>query len=178
MTETLSASLPTDLEDRIAGVLRRSCAADLRIATAESCTGGLLASVLTDVEGFSHAFTCAFITYTDGSKTRLLGVPADLIQSVGAVSRPVALAMAKGALDRSDADLAVAITGFAGPGAADDEEGRVHLALAGPRDLLIEEVRHFGPIGRGGIRVATLDVAIGMLEAALPDAIAEVAIPS
>lgn len=170
MTETLSASLPTALEARITEVLRRCCAADLTIATAESCTGGLLASVLTDVDGFSHAFECAFITYTDASKTRLLGVSAELIQSLGAVSGPVAVSMAQGALGLSSADMAVATTGFAGPGAPEDEEGRVHLALAGSNGLLIQQDCHFGPVGRGRIRVATLEVAIGMLEAALVNA--------
>jgi nicotinamide-nucleotide amidase len=166
MTETLTASLPNDVEALIERVLKAACDRDIMLATAESCTGGLVASVLTDVEGRSHAFDRGFVTYTDQAKHQALGVSSDLLEQEGAVSEPVARAMAEGALKRSDAGVAVAITGFAGAAGA-DEAGLVHFAVASTVGETQHEVHRFGDIGRGPCRIACLRVALTMMEAAL-----------
>lgn len=165
MIETLTASIPTALERRITALLQTLCDRDLTVATAESCTGGLVASVLTDVEGLGHAFERGFVTYTDRSKTEQLGVPASLIETHGVVSAEVAAAMAKGCLDRSGADLAVSVTGFAGPAGEDDEEGLVHLAAAAHDGRLLASEHHFGAVGRGAVRLRSLDACVSLLEA-------------
>ena len=163
MTETLSPTLPEDVERLVAEVLKAACDRELKLVTAESCTGGLLASLLTDVEGCAHAFERGFVTYTDAAKTELLGVPAELIARHTAVSAPVAEAMARGALARSGGDIAIAVTGFAGRGAPDEEPGLVYFASArAGREVRIDE-RHFGDVGRGEVRVACLRHALEML---------------
>ncbi len=167
MTETLTADIPPAVEQTVARVLRRACDTDLRLATAESCTGGLLASLLTDVDGCSHAFERAFVAYTDEAKREMLGVDPELLRQHGAVSAPVARAMAEGALDRSRADIAIAVTGFAGPTGGAGEEGLVHFACARRDRPTAERETHCGPIGRGGVRLACLETAIEMLEHAL-----------
>jgi nicotinamide-nucleotide amidase len=120
----------------------------------------MLASLLTDVQGSAHAFERGFVTYSNEAKNEMLGVPMDLIEKEGAVSRPVAIAMAEGALARSRAAIALSITGFADAG---DEPGLVHFgcARAGRRTAHREE--HFGPIGRGGTRIECMRVAVEML---------------
>ncbi|HEX2802059.1 MAG TPA: CinA family protein, partial [Phenylobacterium sp.] len=144
-------------------VLREACDRRLKLVTAESCTGGLLASVLTDVDGFGHAFERGFVTYTDESKMELLDVPPGLLARHGAVSPQVAEAMATGALIRSSGDVAMAVTGFAGRGAPEDEPGLVFFALARRgRPVWIQEA-HFGDIGRGPVRLACLRHALRML---------------
>src|SRR5690606_29585853 len=130
MTETLSPALPDDLEALIDRVLQQACDRGLTLATAESCTGGLIASVLTDVEGRSHAFERGYVVSTTEAKAQELSVPLRLIEQNGAVSEPVARAMAEGALRCSGASAAVAVTGFAGKAGPDDEPGLVHFALA------------------------------------------------
>lgn len=160
-TETLSPALPTELEDATRRLLTRACELELRLVTAESCTGGMLASLLTDVEGVSHAFERGFVTYSEDSKTDLLGVSAELLASKGAVSREVAVAMAEGALARSRAQLALAVTGFAGGG---EEPGLVHFACArAGRATQHQEIR-FGDIGRGEVRIGTLAAAVALME--------------
>lgn len=166
MTETISEDLPPGVEDGVERILRRACDMDLRIATAESCTGGLLASLLTDVLGCSHAFERGFVTYTDEAKHEMLGVPRDMLEAHGAVSGPVARAMAEGALRRSRAQVAVSITGYAGP-AEDGEEGLVHFACAREGRPTAHREAHFGPIGRGGVRRECLKAATAMIEEAL-----------
>ncbi|HEU0067363.1 MAG TPA: CinA family protein [Sphingomonas sp.] len=170
MTETLSPILPDAIEHRARAVLERACARDLSIATAESCTGGLLASLLTDVEGASHAFDRGFVVYSEAAKCALLGVAQAQIDRCGAVSRDVAEAMALGALKASDAQVALAITGFAGAGAPGDEAGLVHFACASGGDAaprMRHREEHFGDIGRGPVRIASLAVALDMLADAL-----------
>jgi nicotinamide-nucleotide amidase len=159
-TETLSPSLPDDLEESTRRLLEKACERELTLATAESCTGGMLASLLTDVQGFAHAFDRGFVTYTEESKTELLGVPEALIESAGVVSREVAVAMAEGALERSRANLAVGITGFADQGEA---PGLVHFACARAGRRTAHREEHFGAIGRGRTRIASMRVAIEML---------------
>ncbi len=161
-----AAPLP-ELLDRAERVMRQVCLRDWSVCTAESCTGGLLAALLTDIEGCSHAFDRGFVAYSEKAKTDLLGVDAQLLRDHGAVSRAAAIAMAEGALDRSGADVALAVTGFAGPTDTPGEEGTVHFALA-RRDRATRAVaRDFGPKGRDAIRQLGLRVLLDMLEEAL-----------
>jgi nicotinamide-nucleotide amidase len=159
-TETLSPVLPNALEEAARRLLAKACERDLTLATAESCTGGMIASLLTDVQGVAHAFDRGFVTYSEESKTEMLGVPAALIAERGAVSREVALAMAEGALARSRAAIALAVTGFADKG---DEPGLVHFACARAGRKTAHRELHFGPIGRGATRVESLRVAVEMM---------------
>ncbi|XYD09779.1 CinA family protein [Methylobacterium sp. NMS12] len=147
-------------------------AADGRtVATAESCTGGLVAGLLTAVPGSSAVLERGFVTYSNEAKAEAIGVPMDLIGRHGAVSEAVARAMAAGALAASRASVAVAITGIAGPGGGSAEKpvGLVHFGL-GQRD---GETRHlerrYGDLGRAGIRRAAVADALGLLEDALGD---------
>ena len=130
MAEELEAALPDDVCRLAERILAAAKDRGWQLATAESCTGGLLAALFTDVPGYSHVFDRGVVSYSDGAKCDLLGLASDMVENCGAVSRAVAEAMAAGALERSDAQLAVSITGFAGPGGEDDEEGLVHFALA------------------------------------------------
>ena len=161
MTETLTADIPDDVQADILRVLERACELERTLATAESCTGGMVASLLTDVQGCSHAFERGYVAYTDAAKRDMLGVPAALLSEHGAVSKPVAIAMAEGALARSGADFAFAVTGFAGP-AGDAEEGLVHFACASRGREALHREAHYGAIGRGGVRLACLRVATEM----------------
>lgn len=166
IVETLTTDIPDDLQERILHVLERACDPERPIATAESCTGGLVASLFTDVDGCSHAFDRGFVVYSEKAKTQLLGVPEDLLSKHGAVSRPTAIAMAEGALARSEAHCAISVTGFAGP-AGDNEEGLVHFACATRGRGTVHREEHFGAIGRSGVRIACLRVAIELFEEAL-----------
>ncbi len=137
--------------------------AGARVATAESCTGGMVAAALTAVPGASDVLDCGFVTYSNAAKQRLLGVGADTLAAHGAVSEAVAREMARGALRHSGATLAVAITGIAGPGGSGHKpEGRVCFALAGPFGLQSETVE-FGALGRARVRRAARDHALGLL---------------
>ena len=166
-TETLEPALPTALERQACDLLDRADELEVQIATAESCTGGLLAALLTDVGGRGHVFERGFVTYSEEAKSDLLGIPVETIKEHNAVSRTVALAMANGALERSNADLALSITGFAGPGGPDDEEGLVHFACARRSGETCHREEHFGAIGRGPVRIAALEVALAMMDEAL-----------
>jgi nicotinamide-nucleotide amidase len=149
------------LEPVVAELATRLVARGWRISTAESCTGGLIAACCTAVAGSSHWFDCGFVTYSNDAKTAMLGVPADLIAAHGAVSEPVALAMAQGALLRSVADLAVAVTGIAGPGGAVPGKpvGTVWLALA-RRGARAQAQRLQLAGDRGAVREATVRAAL------------------
>ncbi|WP_413872407.1 CinA family protein [Albidovulum sp.] len=141
-----------------------------RIATAESCTGGMIGATITDVPGSSDIFDRGFITYSNAAKTAMLGVDPWLIETHGAVSEEVARAMAEGALDRALASIAVAVTGIAGPGGSESKpEGRVCFALAATGRRTRTETVEFGAIGRAGVRRATVDHALDLLIAALRD---------
>ncbi len=159
-TETLSPLLPDQTEEATRRLLQKASERDLRLATAESCTGGMLASLLTDVQGVAHAFERGFVTYTNEAKTEMLAVPMDLIEAKGAVSREVAVAMAEGALERSRANIAVAITGFADEG---DEPGLVHFGCARAGRITAHREEHFGSGGRGATRVKCMKVAVEMM---------------
>ncbi|HYM04633.1 MAG TPA: CinA family protein [Stellaceae bacterium] len=138
----------------------------LKLATAESCTGGLIAGLLTEIAGSSDVVGSGFITYSNDSKTSLLGVRPELIEQYGAVSEPVARAMAEGALARSGADVTVAVTGVAGPGggSAAKPVGLVHFAAASRTQPTIEQRREFGDIGRGLVRLHAVSTALEMIE--------------
>ncbi|BDI61529.1 CinA family protein [Qipengyuania nanhaisediminis] len=163
-SETLGPILPERIESLAREVLQAAHDRDLAIATAESCTGGLLAALLTDVEGLSHVFERGFVTYSDAAKCDLLGLSREVIDDCGAVSEPVARAMAMGARRRSRADIVVSVTGFAGPGAAGDEEGLVHFAVIGPDGHCATCEDHFGKRGRDGVRIAALERALTMMK--------------
>ena len=134
------------------------------IATAESCTGGLLAGLLTQVPGSSSVFERGFVTYSNAAKSELLGVDERLVAAHGAVSAEVARAMALGALARSQAQLSLAVTGIAGPGGGSDAKpvGLVHLACATGSGVQVREER-YGDIGRDNVRAAALRTALEML---------------
>ena len=170
MSETLEPALPDHLDGQAERLMRRVCDAGLTIATAESCTGGMLAALLTDIEGAGHGFDRGFVTYTNESKAELLGIPPDLLEKNDAVSKVVAQAMAEGALERSHAAIALAVTGFAGPGGPGQEEGLVHFALARRGRPTAHREEHFGAVGRGAIRVNSLKTMLEMLEQSLEEA--------
>lgn len=155
----------TDLTDLAAEVLERCRTRGLKIATAESCTGGLIAGALTAIPGSSDVVDRGFVTYTNEAKTEMLGVPASLIAAQGAVSEPVARAMAEGALDQSRADIAVAVTGIAGPtgGTLEKPVGLVHLAVA-RRDGATSQERRVFDGDRNAVREQTVAVALGLIK--------------
>jgi nicotinamide-nucleotide amidase len=152
-----------------AASLLDACRANgVRLATAESCTGGLIAAALTAIAGSSDVVERGFVTYSNEAKTEMLGVPADLIASVGAVSEPVAQRMADGALRQSHADIAVSVTGVAGPGGGSAEKpvGLVCFGLA-RRGAAIASEQHVFPGDRTAIREATVARAFALIRAAL-----------
>lgn len=163
-TETLSPAIPGDTEEMAYRLLTRACELELSLATAESCTGGLLASLLTDITGCSHAFERGFVVYTNEAKNELLGIDKGLIEALGAVSAGVARAMAEGALANSRADVSIAVTGFAGKAGDDDEVGLVHFACARRGQETIHREEHFGDLGRGPIRLECMRTAVQMLQ--------------
>ena len=167
MSETLEPALPDHLDEQADRLMHAICDRKLRIATAESCTGGMLAALLTDIEGAGHGFDRGFVTYTKEAKAELLGIEPDLLDRNEAVSEVVAKAMAEGALKRSEADIAVAVTGFAGPAGPSCEEGLVHFALARRGKPTLHREDHFGAIGRGAVRVKSLKAMLEMLEQSL-----------
>lgn len=167
MSETLQAALPEELDERAERLMRKICDRHWTVATAESCTGGMMAALLTDIEGAGRGFDRGFVTYSKEAKTDLLGIERDLLDRNDAVSEAVARAMAEGALSRSKADVAVAVTGFAGPAGEACEEGLVHFAIATKGGNPQHRVEHFGAIGRGPVRVKALEAMLEMLESAL-----------
>jgi nicotinamide-nucleotide amidase len=147
-------------------VLDRCRATGLMIATAESCTGGLVAGALTEIAGSSDVVECGFVTYSNSAKQKMLGVPAAMLARHGAVSPQTAAAMAKGALNNSKADLSVAITGIAGPGGGSKGKpvGLVYFAAARRGGDLVARRRLFGKIGRSRVRRESVVQALLLLE--------------
>jgi nicotinamide-nucleotide amidase len=137
----------------------------LRIATAESCTGGLVAACLTEIPGSSDVIDRGFVAYSNRAKQDLLSVPGDLIADMGAVSEAVARAMAEGAVENSHAHLAVSVTGVAGPGGGTPLKpiGLVHIAAAREGRSILHEAHRFGDIGRPEIRMKAVEAALGLL---------------
>jgi nicotinamide-nucleotide amidase len=158
-----------EMKDRAAALLDAYKAKGLKIATAESCTGGLVAALLTEISGSSAVVERGFVTYSNEAKTDLVGVPADLIAIHGAVSEPVARAMAEGALAHSRADVTVGITGVAGPtgGTATKPVGLVHFGLARKGVATLHLERRYGDLGRETIRRRAVEDALSLLEQAL-----------
>lgn len=159
---------PEPLLDQAARLLQACRAARLRIATAESCTGGLVAALLTAIPGSSDVVERGFVTYSNEAKEQMLGVPAALIAAEGAVSEEVARAMAEGALRNAKAELSVSITGVAGPGggSAAKPVGLVHLATASSDGSVTHQECRFGDLTRDEIRMKSVEVAVAMLRRA------------
>lgn len=165
---TIDTLLPEQLVDKAREVIEANKAAGKRIAVAESCTGGLVSAALTEIPGSSEVFEAGFIAYSNAMKTSRLQVASDVIDTFGAVSVATAWAMARGALDASKADIAVAITGIAGPGGgtATKPVGTVVFARAergkNPEDIVADE-RLFEDEGRGGVRLQAALCALDLL---------------
>ncbi len=156
-----------------AAVLIKLCTErKLTIATAESCTGGLVAGALTEVPGSSAVFDRGFVTYSNKAKQQMLGVPVETLRDYGEVSRQTAEAMAQGALEKAKVDLAVAITGIAGPGggSADKPVGLVHFAVASRDGTTMHAAKRYGDIGRAEVRHKSVLQALGMLHELVSDA--------
>jgi nicotinamide-nucleotide amidase len=155
---------PDDIQTLARQVIATADARGVTLATAESCTGGLVAAALTAVAGSSAVVDRGFVTYSNAAKTELLGVPAELIETVGAVSEAVARAMADGAVRYSHARLSVAVTGVAGPGggSADKPVGLVHFGAVGPAGA-VHVAHRFGNLGREEVRLASVRVALQLL---------------
>ena len=158
--------IDAELEAAARRVIEICSSKGLTVATAESCTGGLVTAALTEIPGSSAVVVCSFVTYSNDAKQNLLGVPESVLRSYGAVSRPTALAMADGALARTPADLAVAVTGIAGPGGGSAEKpvGLVHFAAAARSGERRAHEERFGDIGRTVVRRRSVGVALAMLE--------------
>jgi nicotinamide-nucleotide amidase len=172
MTERSDFTLPRELVDMARRVVDANRAAGLRVATAESCTGGLVAAALTEIPGSSEVLEAAFVTYSNEAKQGLLGVNSDVLETFGAVSIATAWAMAQQALLKTGADVAVAITGIAGPGGGSDKKpvGTVVFARArrgADPDDIVADLKDFGDLGRGGVR---LQAALCALELLMPGA--------
>lgn len=147
----------------IAALIARAEARGVMIATAESCTGGMIAAAITDVPGSSVAFERGFVTYSNAAKIQMLGVLPETLEAFGAVSEETAAEMARGALARSKASIAVSVTGIAGPGGSDFKpEGRVCFGLATPEGVDTETVE-FGALGRSEVRAAAAVHALGRI---------------
>jgi nicotinamide-nucleotide amidase len=138
---------------------------ELKLATAESCTGGLIAALLTGIPGSTDVLDRGFVTYSNDAKSDMLGVPSPLITEHGAVSREVALAMAGGAVAHSLAEVAVAVTGVAGPGGASAEKpvGLIHIAAARLGRAPVHRECRFGDIGREQIRIRAVEAALALV---------------
>jgi nicotinamide-nucleotide amidase len=159
---------PPDLIARASALVARYRAAGLMAATAESCTGGLIAGLLTEIPGSSNVLERGFVAYSNAAKQELLGVPAETLAKHGAVSAETARAMAEGALANSRAEVAVSVTGIAGPdgGSAAKPVGLVHFACARRGGATIAREERFGDIGREAVRLASVRVGLELLEAA------------
>ncbi|WP_045390633.1 CinA family protein [Falsirhodobacter sp. alg1] len=151
-----------------ADLIARASALGLTITTAESCTAGMTAAALTDPAGASRVFERGFVTYSNAAKIDMLGVRPETLERTGAVSEETAREMAEGARHRAAADIAVSITGIAGPGGSEFKpEGRVCFALARSNAPTISETCEFGALGRGAVRLAARDHALGLIAKAL-----------
>lgn len=156
---------PADIISVAEGIIRDFTAAGLMVSTAESCTGGLIAGALTEIPGSSAVVDRGFVTYTNIAKMQMLGVQEETLARFGAVSEETARQMVHGALFRSRAHLAVAVTGIAGPGGGSPEKpvGLVHLAAKSRSGKLIHNKMLYGDLGRTEIRLATLRMSLQML---------------
>jgi nicotinamide-nucleotide amidase len=160
---------PQALQDQAEKLLAAARDKNLHIATAESCTGGLIASLLTAIPGSSDVFERGFVTYSNQAKEDMLGVPGALIRQHGAVSEAVARAMAEGAIRVSAAPLAIAVTGIAGPGGGSDEKpvGLVYIAASRAGEATPVRECRFGDVGRDAVRLASVGAALELLTSLL-----------
>jgi nicotinamide-nucleotide amidase len=160
---------PPDLLVRATELIVRYRGAGLMVVTAESCTGGLIAGLLTEIPGSSNVVERGFVVYSNAAKEELLGVRASTLARHGAVSEETARAMAEGALEASRADVAVSVTGIAGPdgGTAAKPVGLVHFACARRGAATVAREERFGDIGRDAVRLAAVRVGLDLLEAAV-----------
>ncbi|MEM9582086.1 MAG: CinA family protein [Pseudomonadota bacterium] len=150
--------------DLAEATLAAARAKGVMIATAESCTGGMIAAALTDVAGSSNVVDCGFVTYSNAAKQHMLGIRHATLEAYGAVSEQIAQEMAEGALKRSDADVTIAVTGIAGPGGSEHKpEGRVCFALARTRQATQTQTIEFGARGRDAVRQATVAHALQLV---------------
>ena len=155
----------TDLTPLATDVLHLARAKGFKIATAESCTGGLIGATLTEIAGSSDVVDRGFITYSNDAKMEMLGVTPKALDTHGAVSEQVAAQMAQGALDRSNAQITISVTGIAGPGGSDFKpEGRVCFGLAQDGYATATQTVEFGPLGRAHVREATVETALTWLQ--------------
>ncbi|WP_429817205.1 CinA family protein [Ensifer sp. B1-9] len=156
---------PADIEVKAGEIIAEFTARGLKVATAESCTGGLIAGALTEISGSSAVVDRGFVTYSNEAKVAMLDVETATLAAHGAVSRQTAIEMVQGALRHSAADFAVAVTGIAGPGGGSSEKpvGLVHLAASGRNGEMLHREMRYGDIGRSGIRLATVRSALDML---------------
>lgn len=156
---------PEDIQASAAAVIQAAQKAGLMVATAESCTGGLVSGALTAIAGSSAVLDRGFVTYSNEAKGEMLGVSDDLLARFGAVSEPVARAMALGAVQRSRASASVSITGVAGPGGGSIKKpvGLVHFAAVSPGGAVVHVERRFGDIGREAVRLESIRVALALL---------------
>jgi nicotinamide-nucleotide amidase len=154
------------LIERAGALIALFRARGLKLATAESCTGGLVAGLLTEIPGSSAVVERGFVVYSNEAKQELLGVPAQTLVAFGAVSEQTARAMAQGAIAHSRADWAVAVTGVAGPdgGSPDKPVGLVHFACARADGTIVALEKRYGPLSRTAIRLASVGVALAMFE--------------
>jgi nicotinamide-nucleotide amidase len=160
---------PQDLVQQASLLLDDAAARGIKIVTAESCTGGLVAGLLTEIAGSSAVVERGFVVYSNNAKQEMLGVPGDMIADYGAVSEPVARALAEGALIESRANLSIAITGVAGPGGGTGLKpiGLVHFASARENRAIRHEEHRFGDIGRAEIRLEAIRISLRMLQEGL-----------
>jgi nicotinamide-nucleotide amidase len=160
---------PQDIISTAEAIVRDFTAAGLMVSTAESCTGGLIAGALTDISGSSAVVDRGFVTYTNSAKMEVLGVQAETLLRFGAVSEETARQMVHGALFRSRAEIAVAVTGIAGPGGGSAEKpvGLVHLAAKSRAGAIIHRKMLYGDIGRSEVRLATIRTALEMVRSLL-----------
>lgn len=156
---------PEDIEETARSIVADFTEKQLLIATAESCTAGLIAGAITEIPGSSNVFDRGFITYSNEAKREMIGVANATLKAHGAVSRPTALEMAQGAIGNSGANISIAVTGIAGPGGGTEEKpvGLVHLAAARTGHETLHREMRYGDIGRNAVRLATVRTALEML---------------
>jgi nicotinamide-nucleotide amidase len=185
MTDTAScaSNVPPILLDAARRVIEENRAAGLRVAVAESCTGGLVSAALTEIPGCSDVVEAGFVTYSNDAKMSQLGVASDVLETFGAVSVATAWAMAQGAIHKSRADIGVAITGIAGPGGGTEKKpvGTVVFARAsrsGDPDDVVADKREFGDLGRAAIRLQAALCALELLLPSPPQGVGEALTPA
>lgn len=156
---------PADIEDAARRIVADFTERKLLLATAESCTAGLIAAAITEIAGSSTVFDRGFVTYSNEAKREMIGVANATLKAHGAVSRPTVLEMAQGAIGNSGANISVAVTGIAGPGGGSEDKpvGLVHLAAARTGHETLHREMRYGDIGRSAVRLATVRTALEML---------------